>query len=234
MIVNLLNAGLFIVTLDKALTMRRYIILLMIFIHSNTSAQIQEFGLKLGISNTKFSISSKTDNFNYEGKYAQSLYALIYKKIYKYNNISLNAGLGYIDKVSLFDFKVRVPNTNDSIVIREYRSLPAAVISVDLKIALPVSGKSNVFPYLLVGPQIHINSNQFKGINSYPIKTTNFNAMLGAGVDLKLRSLLFFLEAQRFLNFNRNLSSTSGIDFSAYEKSMVFCMGIKYLIDKKP
>lgn len=197
-----------------------------------TNAQLSEFGLKLGISNTSYLLESKNSNFQYDGKYAQSIYAFFYSKVYAYKNVSVNAGIGFIEKVSLIPYKVAVTGT-DSVTINQYETLPTGILGLDFKINLPVDFKKPIYPYLLAGPQLHFNDGRFRGSNLNNIRSTQFQLIVGAGIDFNIRKLNMFLEAQRFLQMNSNISSISSADLSIMEKSMVFSLGFKYLISKK-
>jgi hypothetical protein len=84
-------------------------------------AQINEYGLKLGITNTKFEYQNKNKNLDILGKYGQSIFVNAYAQVYKKEYTSVQIGLGYLERASTMPFRVPITigSITDSITLNQ-------------------------------------------------------------------------------------------------------------------
>lgn len=189
-------------------------------------AQIKEYGLKLGISNTKFEYEDKTKNLIINGNYGQSIYVNVYAQAYQKDFTSVQIGLGFLERTSVMPIRTAI-NTNDSITINENWAVESIISNADIKLKIPLDEKFKLTPYFILGPQL--NYNYAKSSNIQPsIQKWKINLNTGLGFDYDFDKMNVFLEAQKMVDFNNNISTTNNIDLN--QQSLLLAFGIKYII----
>lgn len=195
-----------------------------ILITSICNAQIKEIGIKSGFTNTLIRIN------NLKTTRGQSFYTHAFAQVYKYNNFSIQTGLGIIEKNSISHYKKSIGN-GDSAKFTEGLETRSFFAEVDTKYKLQIPELKNIYPYILIGCQYAVLNKQNNNI-TMELNKTQIQGMLGLGFDFDLNSTHVFFEYNKLLNFNSNYSKTSGLVY--LENTGIYMLGLKLpLIGKK-
>ncbi len=193
--------------------------------------QIKEYGIKLGVSNTKSSYQSANGSVKRNGNWAGSVYGQFYAELYHYSNFSLKTGIGIIERNSIAKYKVPNPNLtlSDSININESINTRNFFLAFEGKLKYQIPEVPKILPYFLFGPYFEASNKQSANLD-FTLAPIQLNLMYGIGVDYDLKRASIFFEWQRLTNFNRNLSKDPfGI---LTQKSYIICFGFKFLVEE--
>lgn len=196
---------------------------------STAVAQEREYGLKLGISNSKFDYFDKGKNIAIKGEYGQSICVSTYVQAYKRESTSLQVGIGYLERLSVMPVRtaINIGAGIDSITLYENWAIQSIVTNADVKLKIPIDEKFRMTPYIILGPQLNYNFQKSNNIEA-SVQKWKINLNAGMGIDYDFKKMYVFLEAQQMLDFNNNISTTNKIDLK--QKSFFIALGIKYII----
>jgi hypothetical protein len=192
-------------------------------------AQINEYGLKLGITNSRFEYQNKSKNLDIVGKYGQSIFVNAYAQVYKKEYTSVQIGLGYLERASTMPFRVPITigSITDSITLNQNWAIESIVSNAEVKLKIPLDEKFKLIPYFIIGPQI--NYNYSKSSNIEPsIQQWKVNLNGGIGFDYDFNKMHTFIEIQKMIDFNKDISTSNNIVLN--QQSMLIALGIKYII----
>ncbi len=205
-----------------------YLVLLFYTIGAN--AQVKELGFKTGITNSLITINKydATLGFqSYKTTRGQSFYAHVFAQVYHYNNFSLQAGTGVIERNSKYIYKIKPNGFPDSLTVTEQLETRAFFIEVDAKLKLLIPELPKVIPYLIVGSQLNMLNKQTSNI-AFTLQKKYMQGVLGLGADFDIKNVHFFVEYNKYLNFNSNYSANSNYQYK--EQSAAFLVGLKFLL----
>jgi hypothetical protein len=206
------------------------IFVILLFYSLGVKAQVKELGIKTGITNSLISINKydATLGFQpYKTTRGQSFYAHAFAQVYHFNNFSLQAGGGVIERNSKYIYKIKPSNLPDSLTITEQLETRAFFIELDAKLKILIPELPKVIPYLIVGSQYNMLNKQTNTI-AFPLQKNYMQGVLGIGADFDIKNVHFFAEYNKFLNFNRNYSSNA--DYQYKEQSAAFLIGLKFIL----
>lgn len=208
----------------------KYILVLLLLYTTGVYAQVKEIGIKTGITNSIISIQrsdSAQDFQSYKTSRGQSFYVQAYAQVYHYSNLSVQAGLGMIEKNSKYEYKIKPTNFSDSISVTTPLETRAFFIEFNAKLKLLIPELPKVVPYLLIGMQYNMLNKQTHIID-FTLQERYFQGVVGVGADFDIKKVHFFVEYNKFLNFNTNYSKDP--DYRYTEKSAAFLVGLKFLL----
>jgi hypothetical protein len=191
-------------------------------------AQVRELGIKTGVSNSLIEITEKGKKYNTSN--GQSFYTQGFAQVYHYNNFSLQAGLGLIEKNSKYQYKTKIAGIIDSVNVSTQLETRSFFVELDGKFKILIPELPKVIPYLIVGGQYLMLNKQTNTI-TFNLQEQQFQGVLGVGADVDFRKLHFFLEYNRYLTMNTNYSTNA--DFLYYEQSGVYLLGLKFILPPK-
>lgn len=200
-----------------------------ILVCSTGVAQVSEYGLKLGITNSRFEYQNKPKNLNIIGKYGQSIFVNAYAQVYRKEYTSIQVGVGYLERASTMPFRVPVTigSITDSITINQNWAIETMITNAEIKLKIPLDENFKITPYFILGPQL--NYNYSKSTNIEPsIQNWKVNLNAGIGFDYDLDKMNLFVEAQKMIDINKDISTSSNIILN--QQSIVIALGIKYII----
>lgn len=206
----------------------RLLLLFCMLTSTTLFAQVRELGIKTGVTNSLIEITEKGKKYNTTN--GQSFYTQGFAQVYHYNNFSLQAGLGLIEKNSKYQYKTKVTGIIDSVNVSTQLETRSFFIELDGKFKILIPELPKVIPYLLVGGQYLILNKQTYSIK-FSLQKQQFQGVLGLGADVDFRKLHFFLEYNRYLTMNTNYSTNS--DFQYFEQSGVYLLGLKFILPPK-
>jgi len=196
-------------------------------------AQVRELGLKTGITNSLIKIKALDQNLEfkeYNTSYGQSFYTQLYAQVFRYNNFSLQAGTGVIEKNSKYSYRTKLTGIPDSVTINTILETRAFFLELDAKLKVQIPELPKIIPYLIVGTQYSMLNKQTNTI-PFTLASSQMQGIAGIGADFDIRMLHFFLEYNRLLNFNTNYSQDSNYQYQ--EQASAFLLGLKFLIKPK-
>jgi hypothetical protein len=206
----------------------RFLLLFCMLISNILFAQVRELGIKTGISNSLIEITEKGKKYNTsEG---QSFYTQVFAQVYHFNNFSVQAGFGLIEKNSKYLYKTKITGMIDSVTVSTQLETRSFFTEIDAKFKILIPEMPKVIPYILIGGQYLILNKQTYSIN-FGLQKQQFQGVLGLGADVDFRKLHLFLEYNRFLTMNTNYSKNS--DFQYFEQSGVYLLGLKFILPPK-
>lgn len=191
-------------------------------------AQVRELGIKTGVSNSLIEITEKGKKYNTSA--GQSFYTQGFAQVYHYNNFSIQAGIGLIEKNSKYQYKAKITGITDSVTVTTQLETRSFFTEVDAKFKILIPELPKVIPYLLIGGQYLMLNKQTYSIN-FGLQKQQFQGVLGLGADVDFRKLHLFLEYNRFLSMNSNYSKNP--DFQYQEHSAVYLLGLKFILPPK-
>lgn len=191
-------------------------------------AQVKEFGLRMGIIGTKSEIFVPAENLKYKNHYGYSIFLMAHAQVYSYQNMSVRAGIGVMEKNNIYNDIV----DGAPIALPEFREFLSRYIAFnsDLKIRAKVKQGSSFTPYVFLGPSLQFLQSRSDDIGQ-GLQKFQVHGQVGAGFDYDLPSINLFFELQRYFNFNQNLSTDANGSYKAH--SYVLCIGFKYLLKEK-
>lgn len=192
-------------------------------------AQVGEYGLKLGITNSRFEYQNKAKNINIIGKYGQSIFVNAYAQVYRKEYTSIQVGIGYLERASTMPFRVPLTpgSMTDSVTINQNWAIETIISNAELKLKIPLDENFRLTPYFILGPQLNYNFS--KSANIEPsIQQWKINLNAGIGFDYDLDKMNLFVEAQKMIDFNKDISNSNNLILN--QQSLLIAVGIKYII----
>lgn len=202
---------------------------IVILMCSSVMAQVNEYGLKLGITNSRFEYQNKSKNINIVGKYGQSIFVNAYAQVYRKDYTSVQVGIGYLERASTMPFRVPITigSITDSVTLNQNWAVETITTNAEIKLKIPLDENFKITPYFILGPQL--NYNYAKSANIEPsIQQWKVNLNAGIGFDYDLDKMNLFVEAQKMIDFNKDISNTNNIILN--QQSLLVALGIKYII----
>ncbi len=196
---------------------------------STSIAQVNEYGLKLGITNSRFEYQNKAKDLNIIGKYGQSIFVNAYAQVYRKDYTSIQIGIGYLERASTMPFRVPVSigSITDSITVNQNWAIETMITNAEIKLKIPLDENFRLTPYFILGPQLNYSFS--KSANIEPsIQQWKVNLNAGIGFDYDLDKMNLFVEAQKMIDFNKDISNSNNLILN--QQSLLIALGIKYII----